>query len=194
MAKNKVSTPAEVKEEPTIGEVFGTSEPQLNQEAAPTKRQRSCKITEEEGKLTMDFGDAGIVAASLTDFNLEISNKLIIFGLKNKLLDSIAKVKGGTSDDKFEVVRRLLETLKNGDWGVHREGGTREATSTLLVRAIVELSNGKKDAYAVKVALADKSKEEIAALKKVPAVAVKMAELRAASSKTGDSVLSDVLA
>jgi hypothetical protein len=67
-------------------------------------------------------------------------------------------------DDMVLDVEKLVQQLNAGDWSARREAGGMAGTSVLL-RALVEFSNGARSVEQVKAFLAGKSQQEKLALR-----------------------------
>lgn len=118
-----------------------------------------------------------------------ICNTALMHGLKQKIGDAAAisrnpdTGRSATTDDKFDAMSEVLNRLLSGAWNKTREGGDGGAGG-LLFKALCKIKADKTPAE-VRAYLEARTKEEQAALRKVPAIAAAIEEIRAAQAKDG---------
>lgn len=86
----------------------------------------------DDQSVTIKFEDDSSASLSLTDLTPEITMQLALHGLSQKLGDSYAGPEKRALAP--EVVAGVIQGLKDGNWTVRGEGGTRV---TQLARALV---------------------------------------------------------
>jgi translation initiation factor IF-1 len=112
-----------------------------------------------------------------------VGDKLLLkfagHGASQKLGDELS----GLTDveDCVMAIDELMDRLNAGDWGVTRVKGESMAGSSILARAMVEVSG--KTLEEVKKFLADKNHKQKMALRNLPAIAPIIARLEAAKTK-----------
>lgn len=133
---------------------------------AVTKKQKKATVetNEQAGTLTFRFAAGGDFVASLADINPDITRRLTLHGLKQKLADSYA---GDVESPEFEV-RDLYGELARGQWSTRAPG---EPRITLLAEAIATLrpKDGVKHEDRVQQAMSwlqDATEEQRAVLRK----------------------------
>ena len=120
-------------------------------------------------------------------------------GLKQKIGDAAAISRNPetgrpvTTDEKFDAMSEVLNRLMAGAWNKPRESGDAGAGG-LLFKALCRVKSDKTPAE-VKAYLDGRSKEEQAALRKVPVIAAAIDAIRAESAKAagidGEALLAD---
>lgn len=136
---------------------------------------------------TGDNGDRITVNAIALDEEIRLA--AMMHGLKQKIGDAAAisrnpeTGRSATTGDKFDAMREVFERLTAGQWNKTREGGDGGAGG-LLFKALCKVKADKTPAE-VRAYLDARSKEEQAALRKVPAIAAAIEEIKAASAKDG---------
>jgi tetrahydromethanopterin S-methyltransferase subunit F len=86
-----------------------------------------------------------------------------------------------TLEDKIEWIDELIGRMQQLEWGVAREGGGGLAGAGILVKALCALSGKPKEE--IREFLKPLSKEDRAAMKRVPEVKAKIEELEALAAK-----------
>lgn len=120
----------------------------------------------------------------------EICNMAMMHGLKQKIGDAAAisrnpdTGRSATTDDKFDAMAEVLNRLLSGAWNKTREGGEGGGAGGLLFKALCKIKADKTPAE-VRAYLEARTKEEQAALRKVPAIAAAIEEIKAAQAKDG---------
>lgn len=99
---------------------------------------------------------------NISDFNADIIRIASAHGLKQKISDSYAEAKGDV-DIAYGLAKDMVNRLQEGSWNIVTAGLARES---LLAKALAELTNQPLEDCISK--LADKSKEERAAMRKHP--------------------------
>lgn len=109
----------------------------------------------------------------------ELAEKLALHGLGQKLRDSISGEK--TIADAIGAFEDVADTLSAGDWSQVRSGDGPKANKTELAEAIASVRGIELE---VAVAwLSQKTPAEKIKLRAVPAVALKIAEMRAEKAR-----------
>jgi hypothetical protein len=112
-----------------------------------------------------------------------VGDKLLLkfagHGASQKLGDELS----GLTDveDCVMAIDELMDRLNAGEWGVTRVKGESMAGSSVLARAMVEVSGKTLDE--VKKFLADKNQKQKMALRNLPTIAPVIARLEAAKTK-----------
>jgi hypothetical protein len=120
-----------------------------------------------------------------------LTEKLALHGLGQKLRDSISGEK--TVSDAIGAFEDVAEVLEKGEWSIARTGGDGpKASKTELAQAIAAV-RGIEVATAA-AWLAGKTPAEKIKMRSVPAVALKIAELRAAAAAGKTAPTEDVFA
>jgi hypothetical protein len=143
--------------------------------------------------LALDFSNGKSIfvdAAELTD---DIKSRAMMHGLEQKLRDAAAlpfnkeQNRYATVDEKYDAVAEVHERLMAGEWNKVREGGERGG---MLFRALSRMFSAKT-AEQVRDWMAEKTKDELAALRINPKVKAHLdaieAETIAARTKGIDS-------
>lgn len=130
----------------------------------------------------------------------EVWDAAVMHGLKQKVGDAAAisrnpeTGRSATTDDKFDAMAEVLNRLMAGNWNKPREAGDGAGAGGLLFKALCRVKSDKTPAE-VKAYLDGRSKEEQAALRKVPVIAAAIDALRAESAKAagidGEALLAD---
>ncbi len=128
------------------------------------------------------FGDAGSETVALSDLPENIVANLAVHGLSQKLGDSYAGAKSATEGTDIDPdvwaksqVFSVFDQLKAGNWSTRIAG--QGGTATDLAKALSEV--GKIELETAMEKLADATKEEKAALRKVPEIKAILEALRA---------------
>jgi hypothetical protein len=144
--------------------------------------------------LTLTFINGKEIVIDANALNPEIRDMALLHGLKQKLVDAAAisrnveTGKSASADDKYDAVKKIADRLMSpeGRWNEGRVAGepaTSASVNSILIRAVMKMT-GHSEAY-TKDWLADKTKEQRAALRKNPRVVQIMAELSAATVVNG---------
>ena len=147
----------------------------------------TAEINGTELVFTGDNGDQITVNAIALDEGIRLA--AMMHGLKQKIGDAAAisrnpeTGRSATTGDKFDAMREVFERLTAGQWNKTREGGDGGAGG-LLFKALCRIKADKTPAE-VRAYLEARTKEEQAALRKVPAIAAAIEEIKAASAKDG---------
>jgi hypothetical protein len=119
------------------------------------------------------------------DFPAAIKSKLIAYGLKQKLADSVSDVEG--ANEKIAGMSETYAMLIDGDWNRERTGGTR--TVSVLVEALARIKG--TSVGSIQKALQGYTDDQRAAMAQKPAVAKVIAEIKA-EREEGAADLSDL--
>jgi hypothetical protein len=159
-----------------------------------TSRKAAVSIDVFKTTITLNFANGKELSFDMLECDDEIITQAQIHGFKQKLADAAAIARNpetgasATADDKYAAVKEVFDriTAKGGQWNKNREGG--EASPNLLIRALMEYKSAERERI---VAWLDgKTKEEVAAIRKVPAIATIMARLSAEKANVdADAVL-----
>lgn len=128
-----------------------------------------------------------------------IRTQAMMHGLKQKIGDAAAisrnpdTGRSATTDDKFDAMSEVLNRLLSGQWNKTREGGDGTGAGGLLFRALCKVKADRTPDQ-IRAYLDGLDKAQQTALRKVPAVAAAIDELRAASAKAGGIDGEDLLA
>lgn len=154
------------------------------------QRNAVAKVTFPDGSDTSgqwSFADGGPAeVADLAEFTPEMVTKLARHGLKQKLSDSYAGVKGDIKAAR-EAFVETLTNLKNGVWAtrVAGEGGVR---TSMLVEALAQnTSKAIEECQKVINTLAEQDEADdgarIATLRKHPQIQLAMAQIKVARAQ-----------
>lgn len=154
--------------------------------------KRTTAITAEINETHLVFkGDNGReLRVSATDLSDDVRMQALMHGLKQKIGDAAAisrnpdTGRSATTDDKFDAMSEVLNRLLSGQWNKTREAGDGAGAGGLLFKALCKVKADKTPAE-VRAYLEGRTKEEQAALRKVPAIAAAIEEIKAASAKDG---------
>lgn len=139
--------------------------------------------------LGMAFDNGQTLSLSAGQLTEEIRNAALMHGLKQKLVDAAAisrnpdTGRSATTEDKYSAVREVYDRLLSGQWNKQREGGSGGNSGGLLFRALSRLYAAKTPEQ-IREFLEAKSDAEKATLRKLPAVAAIIEQLKAESVKT----------
>jgi hypothetical protein len=127
-------------------------------------------------KVRMDFVNGESRIFTLGD---KLMAKFAGHGASQKLGDELS----GLTDveDCVMAIDELMDRLNAGEWGVTRVKGESMAGSSILARAMVEVSGKTLDE--VKKFLADKNQKQKMALRNLPTIAPVIARLEAHKTK-----------
>lgn len=139
--------------------------------------------------LTLTFDNGEVLTIGQRQLTPEVEQSALMHGLKQKLVDAAAisrnpdTGRSATTEDKYNAVREVYDRLLAGQWNKQREGGTGAGSGGLLFRALVRLYPTKTPEQ-IRAFLEAKSDAEKATLRKLPAVAAIIEQLKAESAKT----------
>jgi|688.fasta_scaffold725275_1 hypothetical protein len=128
-----------------------------------------------------------VEAAALSD---EIREAAMMHGLKQKIGDAAALSRNpetgrsATIEDKYNAMIEVFTRLQAGQWNKTREAGEGGGAGGLLFKALCKVKADKTPAE-IRAYLDGLTKEQQAAVRKVPAVAAAIEEIRAAQAKDG---------
>lgn len=126
----------------------------------------------EAGKVLFTVVESGkTLEAVLADLPPAIQTHLAIHGLNAKVGDAAAD----KEVDAFTAMTKVLEQLRNGEWGSGRTGGGGKISD--LVEVLVKLEYGDVEAVTAKLESLDDEKKK--SIRAHPAVKAELAELRA---------------
>ena len=155
--------------------------------------KRTPAVTAEINSTVLTFrGDNGlIISLDAMTLTPEIREAAMMHGLKQKIGDAGAisrnpeTGRSATTGDKFDAMREVFErlTATRPQWNKTREGGG-DGAGGLLFKALCKIKADKTPAE-VRAYLEARTKEEQAALRKVPAIAAAIEEIKAANAKDG---------
>lgn len=120
----------------------------------------------------------------------EIRHAAMMHGLKQKLGDAAAMSRNpdtgrsATTEDKISAINEVAERLHAGQWNKTREAGEGGGAGGLLFKALCKIKADKTPAE-IRAYLDGLTKEQQAAVRKVPAVAAAIEEIRAAQARDG---------
>ena len=173
--------------------------------ATPKKSVTAVAATINSQILTLTFANGEVLTLNADALDPAIYAAAVMHGLKQKLIDAAAISRDpetgrtATIDDKYAAVRTVFDRItraENPSWNIIRgtgEGGGNKGG--LLVRAMMRLTGKSRDE--IMTFLEDKTKEEVAALRKNPRIEEIMSQLRAESANTSgidsDSLLDGLM-
>lgn len=173
--------------------------------ATPKKTVTAVSATIIGTALNLTFANGEVLVVRSEQLTPEIAQAALMHGLKQKLIDAAAISRDpntgrtATIDDKYAAVRTVFDRItraENPSWNIIRgtgEGGGNKGG--LLVRAMMRLTGKSRDE--IMAFLEDKTKEEVAALRKNPRIEEIMSQLRAESANTSgidsDSLLDGLM-
>lgn len=146
----------------------------------------AAEITGTRLVFTTATGEALTVEASA--LSPEIQQAAMMHGLKQKIGDAAALSRNpetgrsATLEDKFNAMTEVFTRLESGQWNKTRESG--ETAGGLLFKALCKVKPEKAPAE-IRYWLDGLDKTQQAALRKLPAIANAIEEIRAANAKTG---------
>lgn len=154
-----------------------------------------------EGMMLTFTGDNGrVLTVDARTLSTSILDAAIMHGLKQKVGDAAAisrnpeTGRSASTDDKFDAMVEVVKRLELDHWNKPREAGDGAGAGGLLFKALCRVKADKTPAE-VKAYLDGRSKEEQAALRKVPVIAAAIDAIRAESAKAagidGEALLAD---
>lgn len=165
----------------------------------PGKRElvKTYDINEAEGNVSvrLDFRN-GQVRFFVPPVGLLL--KFVGHGAIQKLGDELADPKLTDIDDKVEAIDELIEQLNKGEWSSRREGGDSMAGTSVLLKALVELTQKAEETLEeaktrVKAFLKDKKQPEKMALRNSPKIKPIVERLEAEKLASGTKIDTDAL-
>lgn len=145
--------------------------------------------TVSQNTLTLTFDNGKILTVRDTDLSESVRELALMHGLKQKLVDAAAisrnpdTGRSATTEDKYNAVREVYDRLLSGQWNKQREGGSGGNSGGLLFRALTRIYPTKTPEQ-IRAFLEGKSDAEKATLRKLPAIAAIIEQLKAESAKT----------
>lgn len=154
-----------------------------------------------DGYVLTFTGDNGrVLTLDAQSLSREVWDAAVMHGLKQKIGDAAAisrnpeTGRSATTDDKFDAMSEVFNRLMAGHWNKPRESGEGAAGGGLLFKALCRVKSDKTPAE-VRAYLDGRTKEEQAALRKVPVIAAAIDAIRAESAKAagidGEALLAD---
>ena len=156
-----------------------------------TTRTPAVTSTAKGGVLTLVFSHGRELILDTAHLDAAVYNQALMHGLKQKLVDAAAISRnpntGRTAsiDDKFDAVREVYDRLLSGQWNKGRDG-TASPKGGLLFRALC-IVYASKTAEQIRAIMATKTKEDLAALRKLPKIVAAIEELKAADATDNDT-------
>jgi hypothetical protein len=155
--------------------------------------------------LTLRFSNGEQLSVDANALSPDIQQAAMMHGLKQKLIDAAAIARDpetgrtATIDDKFAAVREVFDRITAADGSTwNKARGTGESGGNkggLLVRAMMRLTSKSREA--IIAFLDEKSKDELAALRKNPRIAEIIAQLQLEQANTNgidsDSLLDSLM-
>lgn len=153
--------------------------------------------------MTLTFSNGKELSVNTATLSPEIAKQALMHGLKQKLVDAAAIARNpetgasATVMDKYEAVRTVFERITHPTsptWNKGREGGEngKKGAGSLLVQALVNLSQGKHTREFVEQFLSTKTKAQQKAMQNSERVAAEIARIRG-SNGTADDLLGELL-
>jgi hypothetical protein len=148
-------------------------------------------------EIALAFDNGQILRVYVEGLAPDIRAMALAHGLKQKLVDAAAisrntdTGKSATTEDKYNAVREVYDRLLAGQWNKTREGGAGGASGGLLFGALCRLY-AKKTPDEVRAFLETKSDEEKAQMRKLPAIAAHIEQIKSERAKPG-SIDADAL-
>lgn len=192
-----------------------TNEVQTMNDTAKTETPTPALIVDAEGKpktgifteyeypfVKIDIVDKGrmlnFLRLDAAALNEEVQRAAMMIGLKNKIIDAAAIArdrvtgKSATLGDKYEAMSAIVARLLGGEWNTTARKAARITADDYLIMAIVEIK-GIDEAKA-RTWVEAKTKDEKTALRKMEAIATKIAEImaRGATNANGEALLGEL--
>lgn len=165
-----------------------------------TKRTPAITAAIDGFVLTFTGDNGRVLTLDAQSLSREVWGAAVMHGLKQKIGDAAAisrnpeTGRSATTDDKFDAMSEVLNRLMAGNWNKPRESGDGAGAGGLLFKALCRVKADKTPAE-VKAYLDGRTKEEQAALRKVPGIAAAIDAIRAESAKVagidGEALLAD---
>lgn len=168
--------------------------------AETTKRTPAITAAIDGMVLTFTGDNGRVLTIDARTLSTSILDAAIMHGLKQKVGDAAAisrnpeTGRSASTDDKFDAMVEVVKRLELDHWNKPRESGDGAGAGGLLFKALCRVKADKTPAE-VKAYLDGRSKEEQAALRKVPVIAAAIDAIRAESAKAagidGEALLAD---
>lgn len=165
-----------------------------------TKRTPAITATIDGMVLTFTGDNGRALTIDARTLSTSILDAALMHGLKQKVGDAAAisrnpeTGRSASTDDKFDAMVEVVKRLELDHWNKPRESGDGAGAGGLLFKALCRVKTDKTPAE-VKAYLDGRSKEEQAALRKVPVIAAAIDAIRAESVKAagidGEALLAD---
>lgn len=161
-------------------------------EAATETKVKFADKSSEGTVVSFKFGNGESLSLDVSTLDESIQTELMLHGALQKIGDSYSSA-GGDFAFGIAAAEKVVENLKNGNWGTVRTGsGESKKASGELASALAALQG--KEIEVVVAALEAATDEQKKALRAHPAVKAKIAEIRAAKAqealaKAGDAAL-----
>lgn len=179
---------AKPKAEPVITTVT-MDDGRIVEFAGKKRMQKVGEIHHDKVQVRLDFVNGETRQYTIVP---ELLHKFALHGAEQKLGDEIAGL--DDVDDAVEAVDALIIRLERGEWNVKRATGNGLAGTSILVRALVELTG--KPVQAIRESLASKTMEEKMALRKnakLRPIIDKLESLKASRKEKKSGIDSDAL-
>lgn len=144
------------------------------------KKVKFCEKSAEGTVVSFKFGNDTVVSVDLAELPEDIQQSLMVHGALQKIGDSYASA-GGDYAFGIAAAEKVVENLKNGNWGTVRVGSGESKKSVGELAIALAALKGVPVAD-VAASLEAASDEQRKALRAHPAVKAKIAELRAAKA------------
>lgn len=165
-----------------------------------TKRTPSITAAIDGMMLTFTGDNGRVLTIDARTLSTSILDAAVMHGLKQKIGDAAAisrnpeTGRSASTDDKFDAMVEVVKRLELGHWNKPRESGDGSGAGGLLFKALCRVKADKTPAE-VRAYLEGRTKEEQAALRKVPVIAAAIDAIRAESAKAagidGEALLAD---
>jgi hypothetical protein len=153
------TTPATKQKAETVITTVKMDDGRIVEFAGKKRMQKVGEIRNDSVSVRLDFVNGETRSYTIVP---ELLQKFALHGAEQKLGDEIAGL--DDVDDAVEAVDALIIRLQRGEWNVKRATGNGLAGTSILVRALVELTG--KPVQAIRESLASKTMEEKMALRK----------------------------
>lgn len=188
MSEATAVAPKAKKAEPVINTVVMEDQRKVDFIGAKKKMVKESVIGEDGSvKVRLDFING---STRLFTVPPAMISRFAAHGAEQKLGDETAGL--DDVDDCVIAVDELIDRLYNGEWAQRREGSGLAGTSVLL-RALVELYDGKKSVEDVRKFLSGKSQQEKLALRINPKVKPIVDKIEAEKAAKAAKVDTDAL-
>lgn len=139
--------------------------------------------------LQLRFADGRIVSLQVGDLQPHIIADALMHGLKQKLVDAAAIPRNletghsATLSDKYNAVKEVADRLVAGSWNKAAGDGST-GSGGLLLRALFRHYKEEKPMPVLIAYLEKKTDKEKAAMRKIPAIAAIIEQIKAESTDT----------
>jgi hypothetical protein len=120
-----------------------------------TIEKKKASWTFENGMATVTFPSGITTTFIMADLNQSINAKLVEYGFKQKLSDSLAGYEGSDSD-KADLLQAMYAQLVDGEWTSRREAVPKIDTALLIKNLVAQ---GIPEAVAQQLILASKKEK-----------------------------------